>query len=62
MYYKDSIHPLLMFDRGSYFGDISYIFQVRNQYNYFFRAQPELQQNTKHTEPYRLYSLQDRYL
>jgi len=26
MYYKDSIHPLLMFDKGSYFGDISYIF------------------------------------
>jgi len=26
MYYKDSTHPLLMFDKGSYFGDISYIF------------------------------------
>ena len=37
MYYKDSNHPLIMFDRGSYFGDISYIFQVRNQYFYYFR-------------------------
>ena len=30
MFYKDNKEPLLMFDAGSYFGDISYIFGAKN--------------------------------
>jgi len=30
VYYKDHADPLLNFDNGSYFGDISYIFKAKN--------------------------------
>ena len=32
MYYKNNTIPLLMFEPGSYFGDISYIFRAKNQF------------------------------
>ena len=32
MFYKDSKHPLVTLERGSYFGDISFIFQIINKY------------------------------
>ena len=31
---KDIFHPLLVLSEGSYFGEISYIFQIKNQYYY----------------------------
>ena len=52
VYYKDSPHILLMFSYGSYFGDVSFIFQVRNQYHYIARPGVES----------KFYSLQDTYL
>lgn len=32
MFYKDSKHPLVILEKGSYFGDISFIFQIINKY------------------------------
>lgn len=36
---RDQELPLLMFDAGSYFGDSSFIFKIRNQYGYFFKSE-----------------------
>ena len=33
-------HNLIVLEAGSYFGDISYILQVKNQYNYKVRPTP----------------------
>ena len=33
---KDQDHPLLVYDAGSYFGDASFIFKIRNMYGYYF--------------------------
>lgn len=45
-------HNLVVLDAGSYFGDISYILQVKNQYNYNVRATPLAV----------IYSLRENYL
>lgn len=52
VYYKEIAHALVIFEEGSYFGDISFIFQVINQYNYMCIPC----NNSKY------YSLQDKYL
>jgi len=62
MYHKDNIEPLLLFDPGCYFGDISYIFHAKNQLYYFLRPLPVSPNVKQVLEPYRLYSLQDVYL
>lgn len=54
--YKDNENVLLIYDQGSYIGDTSYIFQIRNQYRY--RQAPSKDGKT----PFRVYSLQDKYL
>lgn len=51
-YKNESAHALLILEDGSYFGDISFIFQVINQYKY----KPIAATNSK------FYSLQDKYL
>lgn len=35
---RDSNLPLLNYDAGSYFGDSSFIFKIRNQYAYYFKT------------------------
>jgi hypothetical protein len=53
VYCKDvNEHALLIFEDGSYFGDISFIFQVINQYKY----KPTVSNSSK------FFSLQDKYL
>ena len=34
MFYKNSPHPILIYEDGSYFGDVSYLNQVRNFYKF----------------------------
>ena len=34
MYHMDCKHELLHYDAGSYIGDTSYIFQIKNRYKY----------------------------
>ena len=69
MYYKDNIDPLLKFESGSYFGDISYIFNAKNQF--YFMFQPPGQEHGHdhhHISPermfdyFRMYTLQDAQL
>lgn len=52
VYYKDESHALVNLDEGSYFGEVSFIFQVLNMYTYM----PISGQNSK------FYSIQDNYL
>ena len=55
--YKQSDQVILVYDQGSYIGDASYIFQIRNQYKY---RQAPVKSGMKSN--FRIYSLQDRYL
>lgn len=32
-------HPLVVLGEGSYFGEISYIFQIKNKYNYSIKRE-----------------------
>jgi len=34
VYYKDNVNSLLTFEEGSYFGDISFIYQIINRYRF----------------------------
>ena len=45
-------HNLVMLESGSYFGDVSYILQVKNQYTYKVRSSPQSV----------IYSLRENYL
>ena len=45
-------HNLVALEAGSYFGDISFIFQLKNQYKYIARPNPVS----------KIYSLHERYL
>jgi signal-transduction protein with cAMP-binding, CBS, and nucleotidyltransferase domain len=52
--YKDRDNVLIYFDQGSYIGDTSYIFKIRNQYKYRCIADGK-------SKP-RIYALHDKYL
>ena len=56
MYYKNGPHLLTELDEGSYFGEISYIYRVRNQYG-FYRSF-----NKDTSKSARLFYLPDKYL
>ena len=45
-------HCLVALEAGSYFGDVSFIFQLKNMYKYVARPQPVS----------KIYSLHERYL
>ena len=34
MYYKNNKEPILVYDEGSYFGEVSLLFKVRNHYRF----------------------------
>lgn len=52
--YKDRENVLIHFDQGSYIGDTSYIFEIRNQYKYRCVADGKTKA--------RIYGLHDKYL
>lgn len=55
MFWRNTPHHLVTFEVGSYFGDISFIFQIRNQYRYI-----PMKKDSKNE--IKIFSLQDRYL
>lgn len=34
MFYKESKNPLLVYEDGAYFGEISFLFEIKNQYKF----------------------------
>ena len=62
MYYKDNEEPLLWFEQGCYFGDISYIFSARNQFYYFLQPLQQDHVHDKIFDYFKMYSLQDNAL
>ena len=51
--YKEHGNVIIYFDKGSYIGDTSYIFKIRNQYKYKCIAMCIDCINTRHTESFR---------
>lgn len=38
VYARDQDMPIVLYDAGSYFGDSSFIYKIRNQYGYYFKT------------------------
>ena len=38
VYARDQDMPIILYDAGSYFGDSSFIYKIRNQYGYYFKS------------------------
>ena len=52
MFPKDSDIPMILYDSGSYIGDTSYIFRIRNNFGYYFKTESLDNQVFSLQEPY----------
>jgi len=61
IYYKESPFKLLTLRPGSYYGEISFIFQTKNQF--YYQAIPvKNQSNIQLDEPAKIYQINGKYM